>query len=95
MYYYRKSTKNNNENEIKNLNNQTKSIYTSLENTIKDRDDLLLLFNSRINANIPDENILHGNIEVDTDNRYKLIFTCKSKSVDSVYFSLANSVKTQ
>ena len=32
------------------------------------------MFNSRINDSIPNENI-----NVDADNRFKLIFTCKSK----------------
>ena len=36
------------------------------------------MFNSRINANIPDENIFNDDIYVDSDDRYKLIFTCKS-----------------
>ena len=40
------------------------------------------MFNSRINTNIPDENIFHDDVYVDSDNRFKLIFTCKSKSSD-------------
>ena len=38
------------------------------------------MFNSRINTNIPDENIFHDDVYVDSDDRFKLIFTCKSKS---------------
>ena len=81
-YYYRKSTENNYENDIRNLNNKIDIIYTSLENIIEERNDLLILFNSRINDNIPNENIFHDNIKVDADNRYKLIFTCESKLSD-------------
>ena len=40
------------------------------------------MFNSRINDNIPNENISHENIDVDADNRYKLIFICKSEPSD-------------
>ena len=40
------------------------------------------MFNSRINDNISNENIFHENIDVDADNRFKLIFTCKSKPSD-------------
>ena len=40
------------------------------------------MFNSRINDNIPNENIFHENIDVDADNRFKLIFTCKSEPGD-------------
>ena len=82
MYYYRKSTKNDYEDDIRNLNNKIDIIYSLLENITKDRNDLLILFNSRINANIPDENIFHDDIYVDTDNRFKFIFTGKSKSSD-------------
>ena len=82
MYYYRRSTKDNYEDDIKNLNNKIDIAYTSLENIIQDRNDLLQLFNSRINDNIPNENIFHENIDVDADNRFKLIFTCKSESSD-------------
>ena len=82
MYYYRKNSKDNYEDDIRNLNNKIDIIYSLLENISKDRDDSLILFNSRINYNIPDENIFNDNIKVDTDNRYKLIFTCKSESSD-------------
>ena len=81
-YYYRKPNEDNYENDIRNLNNKIDIVYTSLENIIQDRNDLLILFNSRINDNIPDENILHDNIKVDADNRFKLIFICKSESSD-------------
>ena len=40
------------------------------------------MFNSRTNTNIPDENIFHDDVYVVSDNRFKLIFTCKSKSGD-------------
>ena len=74
-YYYRKPNKDNYENDIRNLNNKVDIIYTSLENIIQDRNDLLQSFNSRINYNILDENIFHNDIYVDADNRFKLIFT--------------------
>ena len=82
MYYYRESTKDNYEDDIRNLKNKIDIVYTSLENIIQDRNDLLQLFNSRINDNIPNENIFHENIDVDADNRFKLIFTCKSEPSD-------------
>ena len=81
-YYYRKPNKDNYEDDIRNLNNKIDIVYTSLENIIEDRNDLLQLFNSRINDNIPNENIFHENIDVDADNRFKLIFTCKSEPSD-------------
>ena len=37
------------------------------------------MFNSRINDNIPNKNIFHDDIDVDADNRFKLIFTCVSE----------------
>ena len=40
------------------------------------------MFNSRINNNIPNESIFHENIDVDADNRFKLIFTRKSEPSD-------------
>ena len=82
MYYYRESTKDNYQDDIINLNNKIDIVYTSLENIIQNRNDLLQLFNSRINSNIPNENIFNENIDVDADNRFKLIFTCKSKPSD-------------
>ena len=82
MCYYRESTKDNYEDDIRNLNNKIDIVYTSLENIIQDRNDLLQLFNSRINDNIPNENIFHDDIDVDADNRFKLIFTCKSEPSD-------------
>ena len=75
-YYYRKPNKDNYENDIKNLNNKIDIVYTSLENIINERNGLLQLFNSRINDNIPDENIFND------DNRYKLIFISKSGPSD-------------
>ena len=62
------------------MNNKIDIVYSLLENFSKDRDDLLILFNSRINANIPDENIFNEDVCVDADNRYKLVFTGKSLS---------------
>ena len=82
MYYYRGSKKNNYEDDIRNLNNKIDIVYSLLENVTKDRNDLLVLFNSRINDNIPNENIFNENIDVDADNRFKLIFTCKSQPSD-------------
>ena len=81
-YYYRKQNKDNYEDDIRNLNNKIDIVYTSLENIIQDRNDLLQLFNSRINDNIPNENIFHENIDVDSDNRFKLTFICKSQPSD-------------
>ena len=82
MYYYRRSTKNDYEGDIRNLNNKIDIIYSLLENVTKDRNDLLILFNSRINTNIPDENIFNDDIYVDSDGRFKSIFTCKSEPSD-------------
>ena len=81
-YYYRKPNKENYDDDIKNSNNKINIVYTSLENIIQDRNDLLQLFNSRINNNIQNENIFHKNIDVDADNRFKLIFICKSEPSD-------------
>ena len=81
-YYYRKPNKDNYENDIRNLNNKIDIIYTSLENIIEERNDLLQLFNSRINDKIPYENIFNDDIKVDYDNRFKLMFTCKSEPSD-------------
>ena len=82
MNYYRKSNKDNFEDDIKNLNTKIDIIYTLLGNINEERNDLLKLFNSRINNNIPDENIFNNDIKVDADNRFKLIFTCKSEPSD-------------
>ena len=82
MYYYRRSNKNDYEDDIRNLNNKIDIIYSLPENFTKDRNDLLILFNSRINTNIPDENIFNDDIYVDSDGRFKLIFTCKSEPSD-------------
>ena len=81
-YYYRKLNKDNYEDDIKNLNNKIDVIYSSLGNIIEERNNLLVLFNSRINDNIPDVNIFNDDIKVDDDNRFKLIFTCKSEPSD-------------
>ena len=81
-YYYRKPNKDNYEDDIKNLNNKIYIIYTSLGNIIEERNNLLVLFNFRINDNIPDENTFKDDIKVDDDNRFKLIFTCKSEPSD-------------
>ena len=81
-YYYRKPNKENYEDDIRNLNNKIDIVYTSLENIIEERNDLLQLFNSRINDNIPNENIFHDDVYVDSDGRFKLIFTCKSQTSD-------------
>ena len=81
-YYYRKPNKDNYDDDIRNLNNKIDIIYTSLENIIEEGNDLLQLFNSRINDNISNENIfdddVYVDVYVDADNRFKLIFTCKS-----------------
>ena len=81
-YYYRKPNKDNYEDDIKNLNNKIDIVYTSLENIIQDRNDLLQLLNFRINDNIPNENIFHDNMKVDANDIFKLIFTCKSEPSD-------------
>ena len=77
-YYYRKQNKNNFEDDIKDLNNKIDTIYTSLSNIIEERNNLLEIFNSRI----PIENIFNKDIKVDSDGKFKLIFTCKSKQSD-------------
>ena len=82
MYYYRRSNKNDYEDDIRNIDSKIDIIYSLLENITKDRNDLLQLFNSRINDNIPNENIFHNDVYVDSDNRFKLIFTCKSEPSD-------------
>ena len=77
-YYYRKQNKDNFEEDIKDLNNKIDNIYTSLSNIIEERNNLLQIFNSRI----PNENIFDKDIKVDSDGKFKLIFTCKSKPSD-------------
>ena len=77
-YYYRKQNKNNFEDDIKDLNNKIDTIYTSLSNIIEERNNLLQIFNSRI----PNENIFNKDVKVDSDGKFKLIFTCKSKPSD-------------
>ena len=81
-YYYRKSNKNNFEEDIKDLNNKIDTIYSSLENIIEERNNLLEIFNSRINDKIPSENIFNKDIKVNSDGKSKLIFTCKSRQSD-------------
>ena len=81
-YYYRKPHKEDYQNDVRNLNNKIDIVYTSLENIIEERNDLLQSFNSRINDNIPNENVFHENIDVDADNRFELIFICKSEPSD-------------
>ena len=83
MNYYRRPKKDNYEDDIENLNNKIDIIYTSLGNIIEERNGSLKLFNSRINDNIPNENIFNDDIKVDDDNRYKLVFTCKSEPSDT------------
>ena len=78
MNYHRKSNKDNFEEDIKDLNNKIDTIYTSLSNIIEERNNLLQIFNSRI----PIENIFDKDIKVDSDGKFKLIFTCKSKPSD-------------
>ena len=82
MQYYRTSTSNNNKEDIKLSNNHINTIYNKLNNYIGERDNLHSLFSNRINQDIPDENVFHDDNKGDADNRYKLIFTCKSKSSD-------------
>ena len=81
-YYYRKQNKNNYKEDIKDLNNKIDAIYNSLENIIDETNDLLEIFNLRINGNIPNENIFNKDIQVNSDGKFKLIFTCKSKPSD-------------
>ena len=83
-YYYRKLNKEDYQNDIRNLDNKIDIIYTSLENIIEERNDLLQLFNSRIIDKISNENIFNNDIKVDADNRYKLIFIDESL-IDNVY----------
>ena len=40
-YYYRKQNKDNYEDDIRNLDNKIDIVYTSLEDIIQDRNDLL------------------------------------------------------
>ena len=94
MNYYRKSNKDNYEDDIRNLNNKIDIIYSSLGNIIEERNNLLVLFNSRINDNIPNENIFNDDIKVDDDNRFKLIFTCISKPSDIYKYALYIFIKS-
>ena len=81
-YYYRKPNEENYEDDIRNLNNKIDIVYISLENIIEERNDLLVLFNSRINHDVSNENIFHNDVYVDSDGRFKLIFICKSEPSD-------------
>ena len=63
-YYYRKPDKDNFEDDIKNLDNKIDIIYISIGDIIVERNDLLQLFNSRINDNVPEENIFNDDIKV-------------------------------
>ena len=74
MNYYRKSNDDKYKYDIKNLTNKIDIVYNLLDNIIEERNDLLILFNTRIND---DENILNENINID-NNKYNLIFRCKS-----------------
>ena len=94
MYYYRRSNKNDYEDDIRNLNNEIDIIYSLLENITEDRNGLLILFNSRINHNVPNENIFNDDIYVDADDRFKLIFTCESKSSDIYKYVFHKFVKS-
>ena len=91
MNYYRKPNKDNYEDDIKSLNNKIDIIYTSLGNIIEERNNLLVLFNSRINDNIPDENIFNDDMKSDSDGRFKSIFTCKSEPSD-IYKYVFNKI---
>ena len=82
MNYYRKPNKDNYEDDIRNLNDKIDIIYTSLGDIIEERNNLLVSFNSGINDNIPDENLFNDDIKLHIDNRFKLIFTCKSEPSD-------------
>ena len=94
MYYYRRSNKNDYEDDVRNLNNKIDIIYSLLENITKERGDLLILFNSRINHNVPNENIFHNDVNVDSDGRFKLIFTCKSEPSDIYKYIFHRFIKS-
>ena len=94
MQYYRTSASNNNREDIKLLNNHVNAIYNKLNNYIDERGDLLSSFNNRINQDIPDENILNENIDVDANNRCKLIFTSKSLSGNVYKYIFHISIKS-
>ena len=93
MYYYRRSNKNDYEDDIRNLNNKIDIIYSLLENVTKGRNDLLILFNSRINHDSSNENIFHDDVYVDSDGRFKLIFTYESKPSDIYKYIFHISIK--
>ena len=94
MNYYRNPNKDNYGDDIKNSNNKIDIVYTSLENIIDERNNLLQLLNSRINDNIPNENIFNDDIKVDDDDRCKLIFTCKSEPSDIYKYAFHIFIKS-
>ena len=94
MYYYRRSNISDYQEDIRNLNNKIDIIYSLLENVTKDRNDLLILFSSRINHDIPNENIFHDDVYVDSDGKFKLIFTCESKNSDIYKYSFHIFIKS-
>ena len=94
MNYYRKTNKDNFEDDIRNLNSRIDIIYTLLGNIIEERNNLLVLFNSRINDNMQDEYIFNDDIKVDDDNRFKLIFTCKSEPSDIYKYVFHTFIKS-
>ena len=55
-------------------NNHVNTTYNKLDNYIDERDNLLSLLNNRINQDIPDENIVYKNIDVNPDDEFKEIF---------------------
>ena len=98
MNYYRKSNKDNFEDDIKNLSNKIDIIYTSLGNNIEETNNLLQLFNSRINNNIPDENIFNDDIKVDANNRFKLFLHVNQNLViftNMFFIYLSNLITTK
>ena len=78
MNYYRQNSENNYKEEIKNLNNKIDILYSSLDNIIEERNNLLMLFNTKNNENILNENININN------NKFNLIFTGKSE-IGNIY----------
>ena len=94
MNYYRKPNKDNFEDDIKNLNTKIDIIHSLLGNIFEKRNDLLQLFNSRINDKIPDENIFNDDINIDSDGRFKLIFTCRSEPSDIYKYAFHILIKS-
>ena len=52
------------------------------------------MFNFRINHNVANGNIFHNDIYVDSDNRFKLIFTCKSEPSDIYKYIFHTFIKS-